>query len=288
MAIARGEPRNRHMHFRKPPREYVTASAAMKKTIRCLFVPCSASGGEPAIVSCAVKNRTSPTALGSSAAILLVALAGAPLAKADVLASFSLTGSMRTSEDGDPNSTASAITDGPGFTSVINPGVGNPTPALTVVSTLTDGATQSAAVTAEDYFTFTLSPASGGSFSLTSLTFDYANYSTDGTFPATTFFVRSSVNNFSANTASGVTALASSDGVFANAAVTLSAATFQNVTTPIEFRIYVSDGTTDPDRGAALDNIILNGTAVPEPATGFSLLSGLGLLGLLRRRKRSF
>jgi hypothetical protein len=244
----------------------------MQKTIRRLLVSCSA---------------TKPASFRwvGVAGVLLAVLAGAPEVKADVLASFTLTGSLRTSGDADPNSTASSIADGPGFTSVINIGLGNPSPSLTVASTLTDGSTQAAAVTAEDYFTFTLSPTSGGSFSLTSLTFDYANYSTDGTFPTTTFFVRSSVNSFTANTAAGVSALASSDGAFANATVSLSAAAFQNVTVPIEFRIYISDGTTDADRGAVLDNIFLNGTAIPEPSTAVSLLSGFGLFGLLRRRK---
>ena len=60
-------------------------------------------------------------------------------------------------------------------------------------------------------------------------------------------------------------------------------AKYKNLTdTTIDFQWYAGgSGTGDED----IDTIVINGTVTPEPAT-FSLIS-LGLLGLLRRRKRA-
>lgn len=197
-------------------------------------------------------------------------------AAADVLVSFTFDGSVRSSFDSDPNSTATNFSDGPGFTSVFDPARGNPSPSLGVASDQIDGSTNTAAVTANDYFTFTLTPVPGGQMSLTSLTFDIANFTNDGTFSAISFFVRSSTNGFSSNVGVTQNVLAGSNGVFQAATISLSAAAFQNVSSPIEFRIYLQDGVTDPDRGGLIDNVTVNGTAIPEPAT--YMLFGVGLL----------
>lgn len=213
---------------------------------------------------------------------------GAMQTNADILANYNFTGSVRTSSDSDSNSVATDLTDGAGVSPVYDTTNGNPTPSIAIVSTSIDGSTNAAAVTANDYVSFTITPAIGFSMNLTTLTFDYANYSTDGTFPAESFFVRSSTNSFASNIGSTQSTPASAAS-FTTASISLSAAAFQNVTSTIEFRIYFQDGTSDVDRGALLDNVVLNGTvaAIPEPST--SMLMGLGLLlgaqRLLRRKR---
>lgn len=228
-------------------------------------------------------------------ALALVMTAAA--ANADVLANYNFTSGSRASTDTDANTVASTFDGGSGFqtagvdNSTIDLNHGNPAPAIFIDSTFTDGTTQSAAVTANDFFTFTISPASGFTFSLSSLSFDYANTSTTTTFPTENFFVRSSADNFSANLAGAVTAAAGSNGTFASTTITLSGnSALQNLSSPIEFRIYVYDGTNTSGRGALLDNVTLNGTtlaAVPEPSTWVSFLGGAGvLLGVARLRAR--
>ena len=214
------------------------------------------------------------------------ALASCVAAKADTVGLYTFAASSLASSDTNPDSTASAITAGAAFTgTVANTTYGNPTPSLAVASTLTTGAnTQAGAVTANQYFSFTLTPNTGTPLSLNSLSFDYANYSTDATFPTEGFVVRSSVDNFAANTAAGVTSAAASNGAFATSNISLAAAAFQNLTAPIEFRIYIYDGTTNANRGAAIDNITV--TNVPEPTTYAMLLAGVSFVTVLRCRRR--
>ncbi len=220
--------------------------------------------------------------------IFLVFLALAGVARADVLANYSFTGSVRTSSDSDLFSTAGAIADGPGLTtgSLFDLTRGNPAPSLAIVSTEIDGSTQAAAIAANDYITFTLTPLTGFVLNLSSLSFDYANYSNDGTFPAEGFGLRSSVDNFSANIGAAVIANANSAGAFATSTLSLSGAAFQNLSGAVEFRLYFADATTDADRGALVDNIVINGTSalVPEPA--IYMLFGVGALICVQRFRR--
>jgi hypothetical protein len=217
-------------------------------------------------------------------AALAIAAFSIGSARADILANYPFTGSSQASTDADPNSTAGTFGDGAGWTSTIDASRGNGAPSISVISTLTDGTSQAAAVTANDYWTFTITPNAGIALNLSNLSFDYANYSNDATFPTETFFARSSQDSFGANLAAAVTSSTASAGAFATASISLGAA-FQNVTTPVEFRIYVSDGTTNANRGALLDNVVLSGTtsAVPEPATLMMLVLGGGLLASIQR-----
>ncbi len=197
-------------------------------------------------------------------------------AQADVLANYSFSGSSRGSFDSDLNTAASVFNDGPGWVASIDPLRGNPAPCIAVGSNQTDGTTQGGAVTAEDYYTFTITPNPGGMMSLTTLSFDFANYTNSGAFPTENIFTRSSLDNFSVNLAGAVTVTAGSSGAFTHADISLTAAGFQNATGPIEFRLYIYDSTTSVDKGALLDNVVLVGSAIPEPSV--YMLLGVGIL----------
>lgn len=206
-------------------------------------------------------------------------------ADADILANYPFTGSLRASTDGDPNTSASDISDGVGISSSVDATRGNPSPSITVSADQIDGTTNGAAVTANDYISFTLTPGVGVTVNLTSLTLDAFNYTNDGTFSAESYFLRSSTNGFTTNIGTTQNILAGSNGTITPASFDLSGAAFQGLTSPIEFRLFYQDSGADPDRGLAFDNIILNGTVVPEPATW--MLMGVGLLlGAQRLRRK--
>ncbi len=200
-------------------------------------------------------------------------------ARADVLAQYDFTGSVRTSSDTDLNSSATAFSDGPGLIGTIDTTRGNPLPSLSV-DISTTASTQVLAVSGNDYFTFTLTPAGGFALNLTSLTFDSAIF---GNITAT-FFVRSSADNFVSDLGITTTTLTG----FTGTNISLTGSAFQNVTAPLTFRVYVFDTADNGNRGDLLDNIIINGSVVliPEPSTGITFATGTGFLLCWQRFRR--
>lgn len=70
----------------------------------------------------------------------------------------------------------------------------------------------------------------------------------------------------------------------------ISGTAFQNLTTATEFRIYLSDATSNSNSVFAnVDNVILDGTAVaiPEPSTATLLLGSMAVMLVALRRKRA-
>jgi hypothetical protein len=219
----------------------------------------------------------------SVAALATVALAS-PAGHAAVhpLAQYPFTGSSLNSTDSDLNSTASAFTKGPGFTSaVINTGLGNPAPSISIGA----GSTPSSepTITGTGYYEFTLTPMAGFVVNLNNLTFDYA---VSGNVTAS-YVVRSSISGFGTDIAPPVS---TGSGTFAPATISLTAPQYQNLSTPVTFRIYIWDDKSG-SMSDLLDNITLNGdfAAVPEPSTWAMMLAGAGLLGATQRffRKRT-
>ncbi len=219
------------------------------------------------------------------AAVGLMALASG--AQADTLALYPFTGSSLNSTDTDPNSTAGPFTVGPGFTGGTTfVQSGTPSPSIAVFTASTDGTDQLTAVTAQDYFSFTISPNSGFSLNLDTLTFDTSTSSINAN-----YFVRSSVDAFTSNLASF---LHNEGTSFIPRTANVSGASFDSLTLPTEFRFYIFDGSTSTTANARLDSVTLTGTtsavtAVPEPGTvTLMLLGGLaGAGGAARKRKRA-
>ena len=142
---------------------------------------------------------------------------------------------------------------------------------------------EQAAVTANDYYGFTITPDVGAPLTLTSLSFDLTR---SGTFSGRVF-VRSSLDGYTANLYTNDLP-ASSNTLAPITPITLGAA-FTDVSQPVTFRIYFADDSstrvdTDTNSGIVyrLDNVSLQG--VPEP--GSTLLLVLGAAGFLTRRKR--
>lgn len=168
------------------------------------------------------------------------------------------------------------------------------------------------ALSSDDYLSFTLTPGAGNTLSFTAgdtITFDLQVFHsanpggdpTDTTFTAALF---TSVDGF-ASTASQVgdsqsisvvdLAENASSGYEAKS-ISLSSLGSTGIDTSVEFRLYfVSENpsTGEPNqifssrRFLDIDNIVVNGAvAIPEPASFGMLLGGLGLLAIVRRRRR--
>ncbi|HHE07806.1 MAG TPA: hypothetical protein ENL01_02710 [Chlorobaculum parvum] len=127
----------------------------------------------------------------------------------------------------------------------------------------------------DDYFTFTIDANDGYQIDFTSFTYDST---TSGTGP-TSFELRSSLDSFASTigspTANGTTT------------IDLSAAEFQNLTNPVEFRLYgysasSNAGTFSVNRYEFDGNI----TATPEPQSLALIAVGTSLMLWMQRRPR--
>lgn len=221
--------------------------------------------------------------LGSLA--VAVILCGSPQrAEAAVLAEYLFNGSTGASTDGDVDSTAGAF--GPSVflsTSFTDPNFnGTDTVAIrTPTSSMVSSQNPSF------NFNFTITPTAGNRLMLggnAALTFEYARNA--GWAGANEFHwaVRSSLDSFGSDVATGATA---GGATWNSASVTLPAA-FDFQDAPVTFRFEVWDDTQNvtTDFGY-FDNVVLNGTVVPVPEPVNVALGVFGLcvagVGVARR-----
>lgn len=113
--------------------------------------------------------------------------------------------------------------------------------------------TTAAALDADDYFTFTLTPNSGYKINFVSLVFGLQRSSVG---PAT-FVLRSSLNNYATN----IQTIAASGTNPVTQTITLSNATYQNITTSITFRVY-GYAAGQAASTASINDFVFNGTVV--------------------------
>lgn len=148
------------------------------------------------------------------------------------------------------------------------------------------------AITANDYFQFSLTPDSGYSVNLTSLTVDWGGQA--GSLNSFTFNygLTSSVDGHTASDVIGIgsRAVSGTPATFGPQSLSLSAAKFQGLSAPVTFRLYfyATDivGTDSWNKIGRVDNITLNGAVIPEPSTYALFGIGLGALMILRRRRK--
>lgn len=250
--------------------------------------------------------KASSMYLASLGCGLLFAIA--PATHAAILANYtfddaSTTVSTNVSSDTDTNSVASNFTINNGGTA----GGGAAISASTDMAFFrSDGltTTQAGAVGAPDYFTFTFTPNAGTSFNLTSITLDLGGSNGGPTGgpaggPSNAYsvfaFLRSSAEAVDYSTNIGSTATQLIPGPGDGAVYNLSQRTFDltgspefaNITTATTFRIYLySSDNTFANQILRVDNVVLNGTLIPEPGSMTLALVSLGAGLCFRRRSR--
>lgn len=154
--------------------------------------------------------------------------------------------------------------------------------------------TLAAAITANDYFSFTVTPDAGKSVNYSDL---FLRYSVAANVqPATTVFtLMSDVTGFTALDGIDTVSATHSSGTSIVGTDTFDisgVAALQNVASSVEFRLYVHNASGNMTRvaighlfyGNGTDDLVLNGTVIPEPAT--MGLFGFASAGLLWWRKR--
>jgi hypothetical protein len=234
------------------------------------------------------KNKNNDTMNPSTKTTTLAALAGLALtagsASAAVIAQYDFTGAAVTSSDSEPNSTAQdfAATGADLGFSVSGNNAFARSQALA-------GTDEAAAIANVAYMSFTVSTTAGNKLDLTSLTYTSIHNATNAGAPDTNatmnFFVRSSIDSYAATVGSVFSE--TWDSTTPNRTIDLSGAAFQNLTSPVTFRLYVYESVElDTNQGARWDDVVLNGNvnAIPEPSA--IALLGLGGLALLRRRRK--
>ena len=224
-------------------------------------------------------KKPSPAFFRSGSGLLAscLLLGGAAWCDAAIIASYEFTGGVLTSSDLDADTAASEFT-------------GTPAPTTAVTDRMTYAALVAPTTWSSPtgFASFTLTPGSSP-VSLDSLAFDYGfqNIATGGSY---TLRVFSSVTGFT-DVSQALYAFTNDDGSASGnysvtpttRVITLSSLpAFQNISAPVEFRFYFTDGHTGATRYHLLDNVTLN--AVPEASHAMLCLAVAG--GFMIRRRR--
>lgn len=224
--------------------------------------------------------------------LIAIAVLAVPVlsSQAAVIANYDFEGNVATSIINPTGATAGDVGVGSGLNLNLGAGAGGDILGgnsngfgFTLATTAGVPTTLADAFAADDYITFTVTPDAGNSIEFTTLDFDIrVNAVANG---INEYAVFSSVDGF-----------ASTADAFETGAITVAAATtavsqidlsgLGPVTSATEFRIYVygSSVTGNSNTGSDYDNIVLQGTVVPEPSS--AALLGLGGLAFILRRRR--
>jgi hypothetical protein len=194
-------------------------------------------------------------------------------ARGDVLSQYSFTDvvPMQLNRDATtvaPNVMAGTITDAP----EVPPGL-NPPHNMVVLARSVDigyasqptlaasrGAWNEANDIANVYFSFDIAPASGYQLDLTTLTF---NVSRGGAATPRVYDVRSSADGFATSLVSGPVEILTQRPTWTPVSVDLSGAAFQDLTSPVTFRMHYLGTFGQFGQNIDYDDITVNGTVVP-------------------------
>jgi hypothetical protein len=178
-----------------------------------------------------------------------------------------------------PSVTATAITAEAGAVlDGANPAVLPTSAPYLRVTSVVGNATPAAAVASNAAFTFTVSGDGGATLNLTSLTLDTMR---GGASTPRGYDIRSSVDGYAVTL--GSADIPTARPTFTNVSIPLDGASFQNLSS-ITFKVFHYS----PGTGSSVDydNVVVNGTVVPEPSVLACLLGGLACLIGARRRPR--
>jgi hypothetical protein len=200
--------------------------------------------------------------------VLALSLAVSPCAQAQLVTyTFGSAGSPTTDANSVTTNLSASVFSG----SVGSPGTGSGTPVYSAGSggSFFSASSWTGAAPGGNYFEFTLTPADGYRFDVTSVSFGYRATSTG----PTAFAFRSSSDGYASDLAAG--SLTNDGSWYASGAVSITLSALASGTT---FRVYGS-GASAAGGTLRLDDVTLNGTvsAVPEPAT-VAALAGLAAL----------
>jgi hypothetical protein len=224
--------------------------------------------------------RTASTAALALAAGLLPA-APAP-AQVVVQYDFSNTTAASTSADPsstNPNVTGSATVSGPNILQDYSlPDYGFQVLRAAVTNTATPD--EASAVAGGTYWSFTVTPNAGFAMSFSHLDFSVAR---GGAATPRTWYLYSSIDGFTTGSSLGSADVTTQRPTLSPATVDLSAARFQGLTGPVEYRMYIST----PGTGQSLEfsNVTLNGTVAPVPEPASLALAGAAVLGWAAGRR---
>ena len=205
-----------------------------------------------------------------------------------VIAQYGFDGQVMTSQDTDLNTVAGTLADGGITGSALtyetrSAGVrGNPVPSLYWVT----GDYNNGTILDGDYLSFTIAPNSGYQIDFTSLSVDHFNATNAG---STVYFFSDQAGFASVSDAIGSVFLPDYDTT-SNFTASVSLAGLATATLATEFRIYFDTTASFTTGDVWTDNIVLQGNvttnAIPEP----SVVSVLGLAGMMilgRRRRKA-
>ena len=194
-------------------------------------------------------------------------------ASATTLASYDFAASLAASST-DPNVTAGSFTVGAGLDS--DAGFATEGQNLYAIAVAT-GISLGDAISGDDYVSFTVAPKATGAINLTSLVLK-AGYTNDNSYTGKilTANLVTSIDGFAegdlvSSIATVDTSLNTGEASYQTWSIDLSDAKFQNITAPIEFRIYLYDNTDHGGIYHRLDDVVLNGSIQLQPQAQLSI-----------------
>lgn len=181
-----------------------------------------------------------------------------------VLVQYSLTGSSLATTSNDTNVSGGSLTNG-SLTSMAADTPGYASDPALVCAPAASATSEATAVTNSSYYSFTVTPGSGVSMNLTTLTFNAAR---GGAGTPRGYGVRSSIDAYAADIQTAD--LTTVRPTFSAISVDLTGASYQKLTAAVTFRIYVYAPSTG--NSVDFDDITLNGVSFKPAASFFNFM----------------